>query len=528
MTKNLANSTANSFDAFNKSGGDDIFRSLIENTDSVYCIVKQNTILYVNAAFETLWGRSVDEAMSDIQRVKFWIHPDDIKTAFQWIARTDIVHEEEYFRVLLPGGAIKWVWNKIYFDQLNQYFILTLTDVTKLKQVEAELIIARDKAQESDRLKTSFLANISHEIRTPMNGIIGFSNLLAEEDFSTKEIRQEYANIIINSSEQLLNIIDDIIDVAKIESNQLRIAPIKVPINKVLDQVYTLFEIEKKRKEKQNIQLVVKKGLLDNQSVILTDEFRLRQVLMNLLNNALKFTREGQITFGYDIEFENNSPYLVFFVKDTGVGIAREKQSLIFNNFYQVESAGAHSFRSGTGLGLAICQGLIRLLGGRIWVKSEEKIGTTFYFTLPYHIPTDDSNSDGPSEPISSINLKDKSVLIVEDDDLNYEIIARLLGGTNVRIDRAPSGNVALTKIDENSFDFVLLDIRLPDINGYDICKYIRQKNTQIPIIAQTANAYPEDRKRCMDEGFSDFLTKPLSRQSLMNAIVKTMVCDEA
>jgi signal transduction histidine kinase len=249
------------------------------------------------------------------------------------------------------------------------------------KQDIQNLRIALSKAEESDRLKTAFLSNMSHEIRTPMNGIIGFSDLL-DDDYLTSEERKQYTKIINTNGKHLLSIINDIIDIAKIDSNQLAINNDWFYLNHLLDELLVSYNNEKIIRKKECISFILEKGFEDYQSLILTDDVRLRQILLNLLGNAIKFTKEGFIKFGYSLQ--NNK--LCFFVQDTGKGVAKEKQTIIFERFRQEEESYTRQF-GGTGLGLTISKGLVELLGGNMWLVSDEGKGATFFFTIPYNIP---------------------------------------------------------------------------------------------------------------------------------------------
>ena len=251
------------------------------------------------------------------------------------------------------------------------------------KQDIQNLKIALSKAEESDRLKTAFLSNMSHEIRTPMNGIIGFSELL-DDDFLTSEERQQYTKIINTNGKHLLSIINDIVDVAKIDSNQLTINKDWFYLNHLLNELLVSYNNEKIIRNKENISFILEKEFEDHQSLIFTDDVRLRQILLNLLGNALKFTKEGFIKFGYSLQNDK----LCFFVQDTGKGVAKEKQAIIFERFRQEEESYTRQF-GGTGLGLTISKGLVELLHGKMWLVSEEGKGASFFFTIPYNIPND-------------------------------------------------------------------------------------------------------------------------------------------
>ena len=253
--------------------------------------------------------------------------------------------------------------------------VWSFRDITERRKAEKDLIAAKEKAEESDRLKTAFLHNVSHEIRTPMNAIIGFSSLLNEPDL-TEEDQHQYVDIIFQSGSQLLSIINDIVDIANVETGQAKVNLREVNLNAILKSLNDQFSINSKQ---NNISVSLKMSLNDDDSNILTDSTKLVQILTNLINNAIKFTKDGRIDFGYTLK----DGFIEFFVKDTGIGIPQEFHSRIFERFYQVDSAVSRQY-SGTGLGLSICKGYVELLGGTIRVESESGKGTMFVFTIPY------------------------------------------------------------------------------------------------------------------------------------------------
>lgn len=269
-------------------------------------------------------------------------------------------------------------------DNIEAGITFAASDISDRKQIENDLITAKHKAEESDKLKTAFLANMSHEIRTPMNGIMGFSNLLCNKTLSIQK-KEQYVNMINSNANQLLTVIGNIIDLAKIESKQLEIAISKCNINNILQEIYEQYEKEKAEQNKENIKILLRTNLKYEQAFIETDPVRLKQILSNLLSNAMKFSYAGIIELGYSIELINDHRFIKFHVKDTGVGISKEKIKIIFERFRQEDDSHSRIF-GGAGLGLSISRGLVRLLGGKIWVESEKNIGSTFYFTIPYYI----------------------------------------------------------------------------------------------------------------------------------------------
>ncbi len=388
-------------------------------------------------------------------------------------------------------------------------------DVSDMMKIENELKKARDRAQVSDRLKTSFLANMSHEIRTPMNGILGFTNLLRDPDL-TGEQKDLYLKHIDNSSNQLLHIIDDIIDIVKIESGQLKITNRPVRINAILDEVYSSFfhRIRGDAKGQKKVAFNLKKGEKSHDFTIVTDDYRLRQIINNILDNAIKFTKEGQIIFGYTTR---NNRYIEFYVCDTGVGIPAGKTDIIFDRFGQVSNKKLYQ-PSGTGLGLPISKSLVNLMGGEMWVDSTEGKGSTFFFTLPLVI---EAAVEELQDPISNktYNWSNKRILVAEDEELNWLFIKEMLRKTGAEILRAKDGKEVLVIAKKLVLDVILMDIKMPEMNGIEATRQIRTFNREIPIIAQTAYVMAEEKEESMQAGCNHFVTKPLDRTIVMELI---------
>jgi len=432
------------------------------------------------------------------------------------------------FRATHKDGSIRWFLDKGVALRNEKgeatRLIGTISDITQQQKIEEELILSREKAVEADNLKSTFLANMSHEIRTPMNGILGFSDLLKSED-STSGERANYVDIIHQSGNQLMNIINDILDISKIEVGQIQINEENTPVNEILNELFTLFKPE--IAEKQDIKLRIHKELTESESVILTDGVRLRQILTNLINNAIKFTKKGLVEFGYllipelaDID-SNNGMFLQFYVKDTGIGIPKNKREIIFDRFRQSDESHTRKF-GGTGLGLAISRGFVELLGGTIWHESTENKGSTFYFTIPYKI--------GDPKQVQKIEAKfgnqyswdNYSLLIVEDDEISFNYMLKILEKTGIKVTRATKGNEAIEICKKDKkIDIILMDIQLPGINGYEATRKIREFLPGIPIIAQTAHALAEDKTKSFESGCNDFITKPIKRQVLLRTIEK-------
>jgi PAS domain S-box-containing protein len=383
-------------------------------------------------------------------------------------------------------------------------------DITERKENEQELIRAKEKAEESDNLKTAFLHNISHEIRTPMNAIVGFSALLGEPDIDIQS-RKSYIEVIKQSSDHLLSIITDIVDISNIEANLIKIVSYEINLNGTLKSLCDQFNPTNGVKK---INLVCETGLSDSDAIILSDGTKLTQILSNLISNALKFTDKGYIKMMYKLK----DNFLEFSISDTGIGILPVYHERIFDRFYQVQSSASRIYE-GTGLGLAISKAYVELLGGKIWLSSEPGKGTTFFFTIPYKkvvvkaIPFYDEKVDN-----SFVFPVKKVILVAEDIESNFKLITYFLEGSNAEVLHAYNGREAVEKcFAAGNIDLILMDIKMPVMDGYTAVQLIREKNTKIPIIAQTA--YADDRNKAIECGCSGFISKPFDKKSLFKVL---------
>jgi light-regulated signal transduction histidine kinase (bacteriophytochrome) len=390
-----------------------------------------------------------------------------------------------------------------------------MRNITERKQFEMELIIAKERAEESDRLKSVFLANMSHEIRTPMNGILGFAELLKEPHLTDGE-QQQYISIIEKSGKRMLNIIGDIVSISKIESGQMETIISETNINEQIEYIYTFFNPEA---EKKGLQLLIKNTLPSKESIIKTDYEKLYAILTSLVGNAIKFTQTGSIELGV----EKKGNYLEFFVKDSGEGIRHEVKTVIFERFRQ-DIDFKSRFNEGAGLGLSISKAYVEMLGGKIWLESEIGKGSTFYFTLPYIA---ESEANVVSKVVPSGIGADKQVnklkiLIAEDDETSESFLSIVLKVYCREILKAGTGDEAVEACRNNpDIDLVLMDVRMPKMNGYEATHQIRQFNKNVVIIAQTAYGLAGDREKAIEAGCNDYISKPFNKAILTALIQK-------
>ncbi len=391
----------------------------------------------------------------------------------------------------------------------------------RMKKYMEELVVARKKAEESEKLKMAFLSNMSHEIRTPMNSIIGFAELL-QDDNLTPEERKEFSSIVINSGEQLLNIIDEILEVSKEEAGELRLFEQKFSLRKLMTELKTVFANRLKNKPVE-VRLRISSDAPD---VIVADKVRLKQVLDNLLSNAAKFTEEGFIELGYRL-VPKHIPVIEFWVKDTGIGIPKEKQEVVFERFTQVEDNLTQNF-TGTGLGLSIVKRLVTFMGGSVRLQSEPGKGSTFLFTIPYKKPekaTRESIVVKPkrTELFPAGIWEGKTILIADDVQQIFAFFRETLKKTGVEMLYAKDGKQAIEiyRLHKNEIDLALIDIQMPVVNGLDVARAIRRENENLPLVAQTGLALNISREEALAAGFNDVIYKPIKLEELSDVLKK-------
>jgi len=396
-------------------------------------------------------------------------------------------------------------------DNRTKYLIIVVQNISKFKEVEHELIQSKERAEESDKLKSAFLANMSHEIRTPMNAIIGFSDLLADPSLDSPEIGL-YTSVIKERCNNLLQIVNDILDISRIEANQVELKENAFALNALIEELYIEYAQKLINENKFQIVLNIFKDFADDESIICADEVRLKQILCNLLDNAIKFTKNGEIEFGYKSLDDN---HLEFFVRDTGIGIHPDKHQIIFERFRQIDESLDREY-GGNGLGLAICKAFVELMGGKIWLESEPEKGTTFFFTIFSKKNIEEKEISIPESKIINYKWKNKRIMLVEDDVSSLTFMQVLFKLTQVELIFVSKGQEAIDLfMNDRKFDLILMDVQLPDINGLEVTKMIKSIDRNVPVIAQTAYAMQGDDVKCINSGCDDYISKPIDISDL-------------
>ena len=498
------------------------YRNLVENAlIGVFSSTLEGRLYFVNEAFCTILQYDSVEKLTSRTFQSLCNTPKNYKAFLETLRKNHQVRDFEIELISNPGQT-KWVIvNALLKGEILLGMILDITERKKTeekeKEYQEELRVAKEKAEESDRSKTAFLSNMSHEIRTPMNVITGFSSLLSDPYIST-ENSTEFVNRISVSCYCLLNLIENILDIAKLEAGKLNIYEKKCSLNQLLTNIYSTFSKEKRINGKDQISFRLQTAIQEKDFTILADPFRIHQILSNLLDNAFKFTEKGSIEFGYTIQ--DNT--LQFFVKDTGIGLSGDQKEFVFESFRKAEDIKTKLY-GGAGLGLAICKKLIILIGGKVWVESELGKGSTFYFTIPLKVaekPVEEPEKKMPA--YESVSLKDKNILIAEDNLLNYKLIEAILAKTKAKIFWARDGVEAVEFFNAGKdFDLVLMDIRMPNMDGFQATQEIRRFTKELPVIAVTAYSMGDEKEMAMQAGFDDYLTKPVNSETLLNIVNK-------
>lgn len=503
------------------------FEELLQNIPTgVYRIRaaenKVSKFEFVSNRFTEIVESSIEDLYDNLMNAYNKVEEEDLKALFQmeecaksnlsiieWVGRIYTSHGLKWLSIkstpkLQQNGDI--IWNGIVND-----ITLEKQIEEQRKSIQNELLNAKEKAEESDRLKTAFLNNMSHEIRTPLNGIVGFTDFMTLPDISQEE-RMYYSRIIHQNCNQLTSIIDDIIKISTIEAGQEVIREKKININETLNHLYAQFNI---RIDSPDVIFNYKTSLKDEKAEILTDATKVIQVLSNLISNAIKFTSKGSIEFGYEL-IENK---LQFYVRDSGIGIESKYHDLIFERFRQVKTHSGKVY-GGNGLGLAISKAYVELLGGKIWLRSILGIGTTFYFTLPYTPVKKDYTLKSSTKPIRLD--KSTTILIVEDEFSNYVLIEKILERIAVKSIHCMNGINAIEEVRGNpDIKLVLMDMKMPEMDGFEATQQIKAIRKDLPIIAQTAYTLDSDINKAINAGCSEVLVKPYKSNDLLEIILK-------
>lgn len=475
--------------------------------------------IFVNPKWCEISGLSMTEALGN-----GWlkaVHPDDIeliKNEWELATAQKRISETQY-RFSLSDGSIKWVLGRAV-PELNNHnqiigYVGTITDITNIKLFQQEQILLKEKAEESERLKLAFLTNMSHEIRTPMNGILGFASLLKEPELSIHQ-QKEYVRIIEKSGIRMLNIINDIIDISKIESGLTKLDIKESNINQQIEYIYTFFKPEI---EGKGMTISFINALPEKESIIKTDREKVFSILTNLVKNAIKYSKEGEIKIGYIVKGD----YMEFYVRDAGIGIPKDRQKVIFERFIQADIEDKMA-RQGAGLGLSISKAYVEMLGGKIWVESEVGVGSIFYFTLPYQINSEEilTVKDIVSTEGEENNMRNLKILIAEDDETSEKLISIIVNEFCTEVLKAKTGKEAVEICHKNSdINLILMDIQMPDMNGYEAIRQIRQFNKEVIIVAQTAFGLIGDREKSIEAGCNEYIAKPIIKDKLL-ALIQT------
>lgn len=494
-------------------------RIYTKTANPIVIIDSKFNITKTNPAFQAIVGYNSDEIQNK-SIYKFIDDADKLKSSIilKNIKNNDFSITEIENKIICKDNSLRWIsWNIQQLFYEKSYFLIG-HDITSKILTEHELVSAKIKAQEAADLKTAFIANMSHEIRTPLNGIRGFAQLLTDFELPIEK-KQRYSTLINSCSDQLLKIVSDIIDISKIDSNQLYINKTEFNLNDELDNILENYKQELINKEKTFIEISLVKSLNNQYSNIVTDQFRLNQILANLLSNAIKFTLKGRIEFGY---YKPDSSKILFYVKDTGVGIEKSKLTEIYERFSKSTNSRLIKKQSGTGLGLPLSKGIVELLGGKIWAESEVDIGTTFFFFIDYKKGSVDINKIKDTDfNISNIDWSNKTILIIDDVPLIFHYFKEVLSRTNINILYAENANNALELFRKNpQIDIVFMDIQLPDVNGLELTQVFKVIRN-CPIVAQTAYALSGDKEKALKAGCDEYITKPFEKDIVIKTIYK-------
>lgn len=498
-----------------------LLQALEQSPVSVMITDLSGLIIYANTKAASILGQTVKDLIGKIPGIidPYISEADHYKEVWEAL-KTKGSWKGEYKNISKSGD---FCWEQAHISSIKNsrgkttHYLYLKEEITERKQIERELLKAKNLAEESNKLKTDFLANISYEIRTPMNAIIGFTEMLRSDDYS-KDDHEEFFDLIIDNSKKLLSTINNIIDIAKIEAGHLLISKSKCSANKILYDNFYLFEKLKTKLDKGHIKLFPRQNIIDENLLFYSDPYRINQVLLNLLESTLKYTRQGSLEFGYKLLEQHEGKFIDFYVKNSGIGISEEEKNMIFDRFTQTDD-NYMSPASGSGLGLSISRNIARLMNGDIKIESKKDKGSAFHFLLPFNpvLPSDlISEPHQQAQEKKDMDWPDKTVLITEDEDSNFKLLEIMLRKTRIKIERAFNGKQAVDYvIGGNDVDIILMDVRMPVMNGYEATEHIKKFSPSIPVIIQTAFALKGDKENSYGAGCDEYLSKPIKATEL-------------
>ncbi len=495
---------------------------LLESNPTAIMIFQNYRLKFVNYSMVDLTGFTKDELI----KIEIWelIHPNNIKQNENEQIKVEkgTLNIRGEFQIITKSGELKWIdlsTSPIVYDRQSAV-LATAIDITERKKIEAELILAKEIANEANKVKSNFISNVSHEIRTPLNSIIGLTDLIIDDENLTRK-QMDNMKSIKYSSDHLLGVINDVLDFSKLEAGKVELENTEFDLFTLVLETIKTFEFKAKEKN------IIINSDIDTTipPVIKGDPSRLRQVFLNLISNAVKFTSEGHIDIQVKtLKLNTEKTELRFSVSDTGIGIPEDRQKQLFQNFTQVSSDTFRKY-GGTGLGLSICKKIIELQNGKIGLKSIKGMGSTFWFTLGFGVSDRSFIPDMSKVGQRIRDLKGTKILLVEDDQMNQFVMKQIIGKWQAIIEIAHNGLEAITKLETTDYDVVLMDLHMPELNGYETAKIIRQNkgtviNNKIPILALTADVASETRQKVNEAGMNDFITKPSEQKIIYEKIV--------